>query len=854
MGIGKVELEEVTQHLRGGRVENHLGKTTPSSPDRDSNLDLPVLGSRVQHDKRVSQLRRRGGIHISVTAGQCRTAADEIYPYHLLAVYRDGQVIVQPEGPVEGRPKLRFRCSGPLMSSHFEPLTPQYVPRPQQPPVVAHPILTYLDVTTPASIIVQRSANGKTDKYEEQRRFFDKFRLVIIINMRIAQLDSKQPELPDWGWGGYGGQGHGPDACGGPCRMGPIVGTVNRATCGSANLGHPGPMIRVLCGLSPNTALAKTIVTADTLLSASTVLPNLANNSLPGPSQDRNIDKRRKQPRFLVMSPEDGSENLKRVSPLILEGVINGAEKSDVSIRKLRNGTIMIQTTRDTQYSNVIEIREIPLSNTANIPVKVEPHRFRNVCNGVGTCYDLDCVNIEDICGDLSPQHVTEYQLGSPWVYDPSTLRVVPKYGMAKTTVTSDTLLSASTVLPNLADNSLPGPSQDRNIDKRRKQPRFLVMSPEDGSENLKRVSPFILERVINGPEKSDVSLRKLRNGTIVIQTTTYNQYSNAMEIRDIPLSNTANIPVKVEPHRFRNVCNRGLAYVPNPRRCFQYQEFRHMKLPCRGKSSCTDCGNEAHDTPCDSPLFCVNCKGPHTAWSRACRNPPLSSGSSEVGVGGGTGEAAKASPTGAQRKAQRGTAVDYFKQKKVEGNNKSFAQVLTEHLRRNVIAAFCKNDANLTPDLASREKSFIRIRNMPNGLKALMELSFCIPSSCSASDWQRHLIKLMEPYNVSYHVEVKEMECQTKTTRKLDTADWVAGSLIVFVALLVVASTSYDIYRPSGPGRQIGTFLHPLAATTSLLSMYHAKVVLCSVLWSFPSKGLTVPHVVEPTWVTLGL
>nr|CAD7431153.1 unnamed protein product [Timema monikensis] len=59
--IGKVELEEVNPHLRGGRVENHLGKTTPSSPDRDSNLDLPVLSSRAQHNKRVSQLRHRGG-------------------------------------------------------------------------------------------------------------------------------------------------------------------------------------------------------------------------------------------------------------------------------------------------------------------------------------------------------------------------------------------------------------------------------------------------------------------------------------------------------------------------------------------------------------------------------------------------------------------------------------------------------------------------------------------------------------------------------------------------------------------------------------------------------------------------
>nr|CAD7198596.1 unnamed protein product [Timema douglasi] len=53
-GIGKVELEEVNPPLRGGRVENHLGKTTPSSPDRDSNLDLPVLGSRALHDKRCS--------------------------------------------------------------------------------------------------------------------------------------------------------------------------------------------------------------------------------------------------------------------------------------------------------------------------------------------------------------------------------------------------------------------------------------------------------------------------------------------------------------------------------------------------------------------------------------------------------------------------------------------------------------------------------------------------------------------------------------------------------------------------------------------------------------------------------
>nr|CAD7595987.1 unnamed protein product [Timema genevievae] len=55
---------EVNPHLRGGRVENHLGKPTPSSPDQDSNLDLPVLGGQAQHDWRVSQLRHRGGFGI----------------------------------------------------------------------------------------------------------------------------------------------------------------------------------------------------------------------------------------------------------------------------------------------------------------------------------------------------------------------------------------------------------------------------------------------------------------------------------------------------------------------------------------------------------------------------------------------------------------------------------------------------------------------------------------------------------------------------------------------------------------------------------------------------------------------
>nr|CAD7454205.1 unnamed protein product [Timema tahoe] len=62
------ECKKVNPHLCGGRVESHLGKTTLSSPDRDSNLDFPVFGGRAQHNWCVSQLRHRGGIWVS---GSC---------------------------------------------------------------------------------------------------------------------------------------------------------------------------------------------------------------------------------------------------------------------------------------------------------------------------------------------------------------------------------------------------------------------------------------------------------------------------------------------------------------------------------------------------------------------------------------------------------------------------------------------------------------------------------------------------------------------------------------------------------------------------------------------------------------
>nr|CAD7429347.1 unnamed protein product [Timema monikensis] len=46
--LGGLDIEEVNPHLYGGGVETHLGNTTLSSSERESNLDLFALGSLAQ--------------------------------------------------------------------------------------------------------------------------------------------------------------------------------------------------------------------------------------------------------------------------------------------------------------------------------------------------------------------------------------------------------------------------------------------------------------------------------------------------------------------------------------------------------------------------------------------------------------------------------------------------------------------------------------------------------------------------------------------------------------------------------------------------------------------------------------
>ena len=66
--------------------------------------------------------------------------------------------------------------------------------------------------------------------------------------------------------------------------------------------------------------------------------------------------------------------------------------------------------------------------------------------------------------------------------------------------------------------------------------------------------------------------------------------------------------------------------YYPNPMRCaqcFQYEHFHSAEKPCTFQKICGYCSqpyrlNNPADK-CENSINCVNCQGPHEAWSRKC-------------------------------------------------------------------------------------------------------------------------------------------------------------------------------------------------------------------------------------------
>ncbi|GFT42577.1 uncharacterized protein TNCV_2164981 [Trichonephila clavipes] len=55
--------------------------------------------------------------------------------------------------------------------------------------------------------------------------------------------------------------------------------------------------------------------------------------------------------------------------------------------------------------------------------------------------------------------------------------------------------------------------------------------------------------------------------------------------------------------------------YIPNPLRCFMCQRFGHSQTACRGQLTCSRCASVGHtSSECSLDQKCVNCSQPHSS------------------------------------------------------------------------------------------------------------------------------------------------------------------------------------------------------------------------------------------------
>jgi hypothetical protein len=213
---------------------------------------------------------------------------------------------------------------------------------------------------------------------------------------------------------------------------------------------------------------------------------------------------------------------------------------------------------------------------------------------------------------------------------------------------------------------------------------RYLVIKDKDAKDDiggLKGLSPFIINKQIMYHAGQVKNIKKLRNGTMLVETANDKQTSNLLKMTCI-----GPIQVLVEPHRQLNVSQGVIScwdlvdvpveeikaeladqhvievrrimsrktgqlqptqsliltfslpslpasvkaafynlpvrpYIPSPLRCFKCQHYGHTSTSCKATSAvCAKCGTSSHgEDACLLKVQCVNCKGDHTAWSRDC-------------------------------------------------------------------------------------------------------------------------------------------------------------------------------------------------------------------------------------------
>ncbi|GFV38560.1 uncharacterized protein TNCV_3224661 [Trichonephila clavipes] len=140
--------------------------------------------------------------------------------------------------------------------------------------------------------------------------------------------------------------------------------------------------------------------------------------------------------------------------------------------------------------------------------------------------------------------------------------------------------------------------------------------------------SPFAIQKALIGIGGEPKSVKRLRSGDLLIETT------SALQTKSFLLAKSfLNSPVTVFPHKSPNSC-RGVISEPDllgtsdseilegfsGQGVTQCQRFGHSQTACRGQLTCSRCASVGHaSSDCTLEQKCVNCSQPHSADSKLC-------------------------------------------------------------------------------------------------------------------------------------------------------------------------------------------------------------------------------------------
>jgi len=210
--------------------------------------------------------------------------------------------------------------------------------------------------------------------------------------------------------------------------------------------------------------------------------------------------------------------------------------------------------------------------------------------------------------------------------------------------------------------------------------PEYLIIQAAEDGELTK--NPFLTAKTIQGIAGEVISVKRLRQGDILVHCSTRSQAKNLLQMKTF-----ASCPCTVLPHRslnsskgiirdrerclqslseddlVRELADQGVThvkrftvrkdsgiikthtylitfscaslpreikagyhnikvdvYVPNPLRCYKCQRYGHGATKCTNAHACHRCGSDEHEGfDCTNPPSCKNCNGSHMASSKQC-------------------------------------------------------------------------------------------------------------------------------------------------------------------------------------------------------------------------------------------